>query len=147
MPVGYHISADEGLITIHGSGDVSVVEIARLGQTLLRDSAYDPRLPQLLDFRGLRPLAEGDTDALRAFVYGPYRNAVAANVAVVIDEHLESRHCADIFLLTCAIHEAELFADYDLALKWLMRRAFASRPVLLSEQEDPRGEHAYRAPE
>ena len=145
MPLDYHISADEGLITISGQGEVSLTAIAELGQSLLGDDAYDPQLPQLLDFRGLRPLPEDRLEALQAFVLGPYREAVAGNVAVVIDDHLEDRHAADIFLLTCAIHQAELFSDYDQALKWLMRRAFAARPS--SEEEDPRGDGAYGSPE
>jgi hypothetical protein len=145
MVLDYHISPDEGLITIQGAGDVNLCDIARLGRSLLGDDAYDPRLPQLLDFRGLRPVAEGNLDDLRSFVHGPYRDRVAGNVAVVIDDHLEHHHGADIFLLTCAIHQAELFSDYDQALKWLMRRAFATQP--LAEQEDPGHDRADGAPE
>lgn len=134
MPLGYHINQDDGLITVQGDGAVPLGDLTRLGEALLGDGRYDPALPQLLDFRGLRPHGQpsdgvpqdiGVLDELRAFIRERYRARVAANVAVVIDEHLESRHCADIFLLTCAIERAELFADYDQALKWLMRRAFA----------------------
>lgn len=130
MPLGYHINTDDGLITVQGEGRVEVTELANLGHSLLGDDRYDPALPQLLDFRGLRPNLKGiDEDAelarLRRFVQEHYRDRVAANVAVVIDDHLESRHCADIYLILCAIHDAELFADYDQALKWLMRQAFA----------------------
>lgn len=126
MPLDYHIGTEEGLITVHGSGDVPVRQIARLGEALLEDPAYDPQLPQLLDFRGLRPRDDGAIDELRRFVRGPYRDGVAANVAVVIDGDLETRHGAEIYLLTCAVAQAELFSDYDQALKWLMRRAFAA---------------------
>lgn len=155
MPLNYHISTDEGLITVHGEGEIPLPEIVRLGQTLLEDESYDPDLPQLLDFRGLRPLVEGRLDHLQAFLHGPYRERVAANVAVVIDEHLEDQHCADIFQLTCALHDAELFADYDQALKWLMRQAFANQPLpesapaeqVLSQHEDAGGDHAHRSPE
>jgi hypothetical protein len=147
MPVGYHISPDEGLITVQGDGNVALSEITRVGRSLLGDAAYDPELPQLLDFRGLRPLAKGELGELRAFVHGPYRNRVTANVAVVIDAHLERRHCADIFLLTCAIDQAELFADYDLALRWLMRRAFALQPEPSAEQQDSGRDHADSTPE
>jgi hypothetical protein len=148
MALDYHISPDEGLITINGDGTARADDIARLGQSLLGDRNYDPSLPQLLDFRGLRPAA-GKLDELRAFVLGPYRDRVSASVAVVIDEYLEHRHGADIFLLTCAIHQAELFCNYDQALKWLMRRAFATQPAraLLAEQEDAGGDDTHRAPE
>lgn len=155
MPLDYHISADEGLITVHGQGETPLPEIVRLGRALLEDEDYDPELPQLVDFRGLRPVAEEGLDDLQDFLHGPYREGVAANVAVVIDEHLEDRHCADIFQLTCALHDAELFADYDQALKWLMRQAFATQPLpepllaeqMLPEHEDAGGEHAHRSPE
>lgn len=146
MPLGYHISADEGLITVHGQGELPLSELVRLGQSLLADTAFDPELPQLLDFRGLRPDPDAG-DSLWRFVLGPYREHVAGNVAVVIDDHLESLHCADIYLLTCAIETAELFADYDHAVKWLMRQAFAVRPVLLSEEEYAGADHADGAPE
>ena len=145
MPLDYHISSDEGLITISGEGQVSLAAIAELGQSLLGDQSYDPRLPQLLDFRGLRPLAEDRLEDLQAFVLGPYRDAVSGSVAVVIDDHLEDLHAADVFLLTCAIHQAELFTDYDQALKWIMRRAFAKGPS--AEEEDAGGDGANRSPE
>jgi hypothetical protein len=125
MPVGYHISPDDGLITVTAGGSVLLSEIARAGELMLADSTYDPWLPQLLDMRGLRPPPAGELPTLRRFVEERYRDGVRASIAVVIDEHLESLHCAEIFLLTCALHDAELFADYDQALRWLMRRAFA----------------------
>lgn len=155
MPLGYHINADEGLITVRGDGNVAAAEIVALGESLLGDDAFDPELPQLLDFRGLRPRPPAEAGAatafagLRDFVHSRYRDQIAANVAVVIDARLEARHCADIFLLTCAISHAELFADYDQALKWLMREAFAL-PMLTprsSEQEDARPDHANGGPE
>lgn len=147
MPLGYHISADQGLITVQGQGEVTLSELTRLGQSLLSDEDYDATLAQLLDFRGLRPVIEGHLDDLQAFVRGPYRDGVTASVAVVIDEHLEGCHGADIFLLTCAIAGAELFSNYDQALKWLMRQAFATVPVPLAQQENPYCDHADGAPE
>ena len=145
MPLSYHISPDEGLIAVHGYGEVSLAEIAQLGRELLSDADYDPELPQLLDFRGLRPVIEGQLDELVEFLHGAYRDAVTGNVAVVIDDHLEDRHCADIFQLTCAVHDAELFSDYNLALKWLMRQAFAGAP--LPQQEYAGSNHAHSTPE
>jgi hypothetical protein len=129
MPVGYHISPDDGLITVTADGSVPLSDLARTGESLLADATYDPTLPQLLDLRGLRPVSGGKLTPLKRFIEEHYREAVRASVAVVIDEHLESAHCADIFLLTCAMHDAELFADYDQALRWLMRRAFAGAPI------------------
>ncbi|MEQ8860672.1 MAG: hypothetical protein RIC56_18675 [Pseudomonadales bacterium] len=159
MALGYHINPDEGLITVHGGGDVVLQELARLGASLLEDPRYDPELPQLLDFRGLRqpkdaPQAdEREIEALKDFVRETYRERVKANVAVVIDEHLEDQHCADIYLLTCALREAELFADYDQALKWLIREAFVPGPTptepaaTSAEQQDTGADQAHGAPE
>lgn len=144
MALDYHISADEGLITVQAAGGVPLGELARFGRSLLADRAYDPRLPQLIDFRGMRPVRPGQLGELREFVQQIYRPRVESSVAVVIDEHLERRHGADIYLLTCAISDAELFCDYDQALRWLMRRAFAD---LSAEQEEARRHHAEHAPE
>lgn len=146
MPMNYHISPDEGLITVNVTGDVRAGELARLGRSLLDEDAYDPDLPQLLDLRGLRPVPAGELETLRRFVHDTYRPQVAGSVAVVIDEHLERSHSADIYLLTCAIGQAELFADYDQALKWLMRRAFAA-PAPSAQQDDAGGDDPHRAPE
>ncbi|HEX7036310.1 MAG TPA: hypothetical protein VF210_11075 [Pseudomonadales bacterium] len=144
MALNYHISADEGLITVQGEGGVRLGELTRLGRSLLADRSYDPRLPQLLDFRGLRPVKPGRLEELLEFVQETYRGSVESSVAVVIDEHLERRHAADIYLLTCALRDAELFCDYDQALKWLMRRAFA---VPSAEQQQAGRHHAHSAPE
>jgi hypothetical protein len=129
MPVGYHINPDEGLITVTADGPLPLAELTRTGEALLADATYDPTLPQLVDLRGMRPRPVGDLATLKQFVENVYRERALASVAVVIDKRLESAHCADIFLLTCALHDAELFADYEQALRWLMRRAFADAGV------------------
>lgn len=148
VPGAYHINTDDGLITVQVEGRVDAADLTRLGRSLLADSDYDPEFPQLIDLRGLRPDPRGDLETLTRFVHQDYRRRVGGSVAVVIDEHLESRHCADIFLLTCAIHEAELFAEYDQALKWLMRRAFAGATAAGSaEEHDAAGHDPDQAPE
>lgn len=127
MTVGYHINPDEGLITVTAAGRVPLSEIAQVGERLLSDAGHDAHLPHLVDLRGLRPLRDQALMTLRDFVEVRFRERVHASVAVVIDRFLERAHCADIFLLTCALHDAELFADYDHALRWLMRRASADQ--------------------
>jgi hypothetical protein len=127
MPVGYHINPDEGLITVTADGRVPLSEFVNNGERLLKNSEYDPKLPHLIDLRGLRPLRDQSLNELREFVEQCFRDRVSASVAVVIDRFLERAHCADIFLLTCALHDAELFADYDHALRWLMRRVSADQ--------------------
>lgn len=138
MPATYHIDQSEGLITVRAQGELTLRSLMAMGHALLGDRRYVPELPQLLDFRGMRvvaalppgavgkPAPASDLDLLKQFVSGPYRDRTACSIAVVIDQHLESEHCAEIYLLTCAIAGAELFAEYDLALKWLMRREFAA---------------------
>ncbi|MFU8814636.1 MAG: hypothetical protein ACNA7W_04765 [Pseudomonadales bacterium] len=138
MTLGYHIDREEGLITLRAQGEVTLRALTATGRSMLADADYDPEFPQLLDFRGMRvapspPAGPAGTDMpaatdlqrLQQFVSGSYRQQARAGVAVVIDEKLESQHCADIYLLTCAIEEAELFCDYQLALNWLMRQRFA----------------------
>jgi hypothetical protein len=138
MPVTYHIDQNEGLITLRAQGELTLRALINLGRAMIADHSYAAEFPQLLDFRGMRvvptlpqgavgPVAPtSDLDLLKQFVFGPYRDHTAGNIAVVIDQHLESEHCADIYLLTCAIAGAELFADYELALKWLMRQEFVA---------------------
>lgn len=156
MPVGYHINPDEGLITVRADGSMDADRLRELGSSLLADERYDPTLPQLVDIRGLRLGDDPDLSGFNEFVQTHYRERVSSSVAVVIDDHLEQRHCADIYLVTCAIEQAELFADYDQALRWLMRRAFAtagavSRPRSLlpgsADHEDPAGDESYHPPE
>lgn len=147
MALSYHIDPEAGLITVQGEGEISLSDLLHTGHSLLLDVDFDPELPQLLDFRGLRPIMDGDPEELREFVQGPFRDVVMGNVAVVIDEHLEDEHCADIFLLTCAVHDAELFSDYDQALRWIVRQAFMRQPMALAHQQYAAGNHAYGAPE
>lgn len=149
MPMGYHINSDEGLITVQADGEMDATMLTELGQSLLADERFDPTLPQLVDFRGLRLGAEPNLGRLSEFVQEHYRNQIDTTVAVVIDGHLEERHCADFYLITCAMDQAELFADYDQALRWLMRRAFAnaSVPLLSAEHEYAADDHGNHAPE
>lgn len=154
MALGYHISQEDGLVTIRGEGRATFDELAQLGQQLIGDPDYDDGMPQLIDLRGLRiaagGIAAGGTlDALRAFVQRHYRQRVNASVAVVIDDRLERRHAATIFRLTCEIGDAELFSDYGLAIRWLMRQAFAPAhyPRWSGKQHHTGRENAQRAPE
>ena len=138
MPATFHIDRNQGLLTVRAHGEVTLRSLVRIGRAMLADPGYDAAMPQLLDLRGMRvvptPLQGAvsasppvsDLELLRQFVHGRYRQRTTGSVAVVIDPHLESAHCADIYLLTCAITGAELFADYELALKWLMRQGFAA---------------------
>ena len=47
------------------------------------------------------------------------------SIAVVIDGDMSGKLEAVVYWLACAIGHAEVFDDYDHALKWLIRREFA----------------------
>ena len=66
MPAGYHIDHDEGLVTLRAEGSLSLAELVRTGHSLLADERYDPVLPQLLDFRGMRPRARATITGSRS---------------------------------------------------------------------------------
>jgi hypothetical protein len=125
MPCGYHISIDDGLITVTGSGHVSVLQAIALGQALLADTEFDGRVPQLVDLRGLvLPQALRETEQFREFVLGHFQPAVSASVAVVVDDSLDTRSTAALYHLICSLHQAELFDRYEHALRWLLQHEF-----------------------
>ncbi len=125
MPCGYHLNEEDGLVTITGSGEVSLKEAISVGHELLADPLFDPGLPQLIDLRGLEvEQSRNDSMELREFVLQSYRPRVDASIAVVIDHSLEQAAVASLFHLSCAMEQTELFDRYDQALKWLMRREF-----------------------
>ena len=134
MAAGYHINDDEGLITVRAEGVVDPEALQAVGRAMLEDACFDPELPQLLDFRGLQVMAKPTTLAeLKPFIEDEFREQVNGIIAVVIDDDLDASLCADIYRLTCAIPKAELFENYDQALKWLMRREFVPRGPLLQK--------------
>lgn len=128
MPCDYHINADAGLVTITGSLEVGLPEAIRLGRALIEDQQFDSELPHLVDLRGLvvnRSSAE--SEKFRDFVLLEYSRQVRSAVAVVVDESLDQTSLAALYHLTSRVVLGELFDDYNLALRWLMRREFASR--------------------
>tara|TARA_Y100000294_G_scaffold171148_1_gene184218 strand:+ start:44 stop:334 length:291 start_codon:yes stop_codon:yes gene_type:complete len=64
-----------------------------------------------------------------------YRSRAHTSIALVVDPTMERGVMATIYRLACAMGTAELFDDYQLALKWLMRCEFAARGPAL--QHDP----------
>lgn len=127
VPAAYFIEPDEGLITVRVEGDVDIEEVFAAARGLHEDPAYDPSLPLLADLRGMRmaldPVA---VEPLNEFIItrfgAPPRNA---SMAIVVDGDMGGKLCAAIYWLSCAIGGNEMFEDYELALKWLMRREFA----------------------
>ncbi len=136
MAAAYHIDDDEGLITIRAEGDVDPGTLQAVGRALLKDASFDPAMPQLVDFRGLRVASGRSTlDNLRPFIEEEFRGKVQGTIAVVIDDNLDTLMCADIYRLTCALPCAELFEDYEQALRWLIRREFRPRAPLLQQHD------------
>ena len=139
MAAAYHINDDAGLITVRAEGNVDPKTLQAVGRALLQDAGFDPGLPQVMDFRGLRlpgdPVALAD---LTAFVEQEFGSQLSGSVAVVIDEDLEAGLCADVYQVTCTVARAELFEDYDQALRWIMRREFVPGVRLLQQQNPTR---------
>ena len=126
MSVGYHINREDGLVTVTGKDSVCLAQAAELGQELLEDPDFDSALPHLVDVRGaqLDP-SEADEKSFTAFALEVFSPRVTGSVAVLVDDDLSGRACADIYHLTCRMNNTELFDHYDHALRWLMRREFA----------------------
>jgi hypothetical protein len=127
MPCGFHISQDDGLITISGSEDVDAKEATSTLRSLLDHPEFDADLPQLVDLRGLsvNPQRENDFTPLERFLLNDYRLKVSASVAVVVDDNLDRFNMAAIFHLTCRLPQTELFDYFEHALRWLIRHEFA----------------------
>lgn len=130
MPYGYTISHDEGLIAIHGSELVSLPSAIEIGRGILRDPDFDPELPQLFDLRGLTMMRNSEESRqFRDFSLYEYFPQVQAGVAVVVDDSLDDKSLAALYHLISQIDQVELFDNYDQALRWLMRKEFASESV------------------
>ncbi|MEM6999864.1 MAG: hypothetical protein AAF529_03695 [Pseudomonadota bacterium] len=128
MACGYHINQEDGLITVTGNAELELSELATLGRDLLTDQEFCPEYAQLIDLRGIFPkqpdIAHRDT--LRNFVVQEFRPSVKASIAVVIDDSLERLELADLYHLIVNLNDTELFDSYEQALKWLVRREFAT---------------------
>jgi hypothetical protein len=140
MPRTFHIDADNGLITIRLSGALAPTALRELTGAIAAHPRYHPALPQLVDCRGLE-LEAGPTDqrALASQALRFYRvRSQRSSVAIVVDADLEGARMAGLFRLACALQVAELFEDYDQALRWLMRREFAV-PLALRDRAPAAG--------
>ena len=127
MPSGYHIDVDAGLILLSGTDEVDITQAIAVGRAVLADPAFDTRLAQLVDLRGLKLLRDAATSAqFRDFALREYAVCLQTSMAVVVDDSLDQRSLASLYHLTSRMPRTELFDDYDTAMRWLMRREFAS---------------------
>jgi hypothetical protein len=60
------------------------------------------------------------------FILAQFGRNRDASTAVVVDSEMNRELCAAIYWLNCAIGGSEMFEDYELALKWLIKREFAN---------------------
>ena len=127
MPSVFHIDADEGLITVQIQGEVDLVEVFETARDLHDHTDYNPALPLLVDLRGMRvALEKAALKPFNRFIIGHFGKTRSASIAVVVDHEMDRDLCAAVFWLNCAVSGSEMFEDYDLALKWLIRREFAT---------------------
>ncbi len=126
MPAAFHISEDEGLITVQVDDAVELAELFDTAKALTSDPSYDPALPLLADLRGMRVELEADAlEPFNRFVVNSYGRNRRASTAVVVDHEMDRKLAAAIYWLSCALGHCEMFDDYDHALKWLIKREFA----------------------
>ncbi len=120
----YHIASDDGLISIQVSNEIDLAELYELGKAVLSSADYDPELPLITDLRGMRlDWRQAATKPFVRFVIDNFKDR-PGSIAVVIDNEMSSDLVAGIYWLACAVGDAEVFDDYDHALKWLIRREF-----------------------
>ncbi len=140
MPCDYHINVDEELVTITSTQEVDLEHAMQFGRALLVDAKFISTLPQLIDLRGL--VIHGSAAQLsqfQNFVLHEYSRAVESSVAIVVDDSLGRYELAALYKLISRAPKAELFDDYGLALKWLMRAEFAPKTT-------PDSQHKSRLP-
>jgi len=126
MPCGYHVSLEDGLVTVTGADQLDPQQLVALGKQILADPSFHPKLPHLVDLRGLLMTLDPESDqSMKTFFLKSYRSQVRSSIAIVVDDSLDTSIMASLFHVTCAMEKTELFDQYDQALKWLMRREFA----------------------
>jgi hypothetical protein len=120
----YHINHEDEFVTLRFDGTVDLVDAYELTRQLLSDPDYRADWPQLVDLRGINiDVKRGAMRPFARYAATTYRPQVAAPIAVVVDGSMDDAFCAGVFRLVCSIPAAEVFDDYALAIKWLLRNA------------------------
>ena len=127
----FHIDPDAGLVTVRLNGTLGLTDLRALGTDLADAPEYREELPQLIDCRGVAlDRSRFNRRAFLQFALRFYRSRSQSSIAIVVDPTLDRADMAGLYRLTCALDgghcAAELFDDYQTALKWLMRRGLAS---------------------
>ena len=135
MPAQYHINHEDELIAIQIEGDVDLVDVYELCQSLLNDSDFKPHLAQLADVRNMKlKLTPGAIRPFLNYVTTQYRPHTSARIAVVLDGSMDDDFCAGVFRFVCNLPDTEVFDDYALAIKWVLRNGW--RQSALSEPQN-----------
>lgn len=128
MPAQYHINREDEFIALRFEGEVDLVDVYELCQALIADPDFDPKLPQLADVREIElKLSPGAMRPFLNYVTTKYRPCVAARIAVVLDGSMDDAFCAGVFQFVCTLSDTEVFDDYALAIKWLLRDNWSRR--------------------
>jgi len=130
VPAQYHINPEDEFVAIQFAGDVDLVDVYELCQSLLADPQFDPKLPQLADVREVRlKLTPGALKPFLHYVTSRYRPNVKGPIAIVLDGTMDDEFCAGVFRFACNLRDTEVFDDYGLAIKWLLGASWVTRAV------------------
>ena len=123
MSLEYHIDADESLITVKVKDGLRPGDMELMAAQLFDDPLFVPDMAQLLDFRHANiALPDAHAILLTRYLLKKYNPAIDGNIAVVVDPDLTPTDTALMFRITCTLERAELFEDFDMAVKWLARK-------------------------
>ena len=127
MAIEYHINDRDELITLTASGAVSSSEACGCIEDMLKDPAFNAKIPQLIDLRGAEPSGTAeDLSNFETFLLGDYQPRLGSTVAIVVNQDWDESTCARAFWVSCALGLAELFDDWNQACKWLVTREFTA---------------------
>jgi hypothetical protein len=148
VAIDYHINREDEFVTIRLDGDADLAQVYDLCRTLLNDPSYNPEWPQLVDVRGIRlALKPGAMRPFARYVLTTYRPRVNAPIAVVLDGSMDDAFCAGVFRFVCSLSNAEVFDDYALAIKWLVKNSWPhAENGVLTQPQDPGSNHADEQP-
>lgn len=127
MPLKFHSNQEEGLTIINGDGPMTWDSLHQVLQDLLDSGEDHTTLPHIIDLREV----EVDFDTTTMEPFGEFfavrfGKEVVGSVAIVIKDGMTAEDCAKFYKVASSIDHAELFDDYNHAMRWLMRREFAT---------------------
>jgi hypothetical protein len=100
VPAQYHINHEDEFIAIQLEGDVDLVDVYELCQSLLTDPEFRPALPQLADVRNVDlKVTPGAIRPFLNYVTMKYRPHVSSRIAVVLDGSMDDDFCAGVIPL------------------------------------------------